>query len=650
MDSALLSARRAKGKSSHEEHLIVHQDWSDCRTELLPGARKSGQEAPPQIRKSEELHQVRIFGDENKSWQSPSKLEAVTHDNSEKIKYNDGMTSRELHQPAEDLVLLTVAGGRPELPGTVPRWLRQAVRSSGFVCATRSAAGAVSVFIGESFLGQAELPAEVEVERDWASLRCAPAHFSVLCQALEEAKVEVNAVSSPRWDWVLMPRKQLPVAVTALVALGHAVKPAARLGAPLGPLPFEDCRSLAGLWVSGDACRLQAPGGAYVDLPEGSCGVLHEGRRRRLVALQPPVPTQPADMGWAREVEDTAAVVLELVDARQRGLWIFLAGRFARVVGLQSGLIAGCFCSSRSQLEKIFGELREELRDYEVTSGFLRKPGVLEAELPEGARPFLDLYSGLGGSIEVTSGEVLHRRPEGVQRWRVVEWGFDPFTVAETQAKRRKVSEVSEEPQVVQEEKALEPKVGQASLEVPQEIVELPKEPAPPAGELAEASEPLPADFKFPQGYPPPAPLPEDFKFFQGYPPPAPLPEDFKFPAGYPPPAEEVSEEERKLVLSALALALAAGHVAPNTRQAIVVPGPQGLNPVVLSTSKTALENLSPHRMAEALDQGLQGFQKPATRLPPAAALAAYASQAPAPNAQPGLGYVLMPTALPLPP
>ena len=582
------------------------------------------------------------------------------------------------------------------------------MRSSGFVCATRSAAGAVSVFIGESFLGQAELPAEVEVERDWASLRCAPAHFSVLCQALEEAKVEVNAVSSPRWDWVLMPRKQLPVAVTALVALGHAVKPAARLGAPLGPLPFEDCRSLAGLWVSGDACRLQAPGGAYVDLPEGSCGVLHEGRRRRLVALQPPVPTQPADMGWAREVEDTAAVVLELVDARQRGLWIFLAGRFARVVGLQSGLIAGCFCSSRRQLEKIFGELSEELRDYEVTSGFLRRPGVLEAELPEGARPFLDLYSGLGGSIEVTSGEVLHRRPEGVQRWRVVEWGFDPFTVAETQAKRRKVSEVSEEPQVVQEEKALEPKVGQASLEVPQEIVELPKEPA---GELAEASEPLPADFKFPQGYPPPAPLPEDFKFPQGYPPPAPLPEDFKFPAGYPPPAEEVSEEERKLVLSALALALAAGHVAPNTRQAIVVPGPQGLNPVVLSTSKTALENLSPHRMAEALDQGrgfsslsirlamlrhfktrphhsgfpfglllqpplvkdtlnqaresdrtptnstrgtlapgLQGFQKPATRLPPAAALAAYASQAPAPNAQPGLGYVLMPTALPLPP
>ncbi|CAK9036466.1 unnamed protein product [Durusdinium trenchii] len=94
---AMLSARRGKNRTSHEEHLIVHQDWSDCRTELLPGARK-GQDATPQVRRSEELHQARIFGEENGSWKSPSKLEAVSHDNSEKIKYSDGMSTRQLQQ------------------------------------------------------------------------------------------------------------------------------------------------------------------------------------------------------------------------------------------------------------------------------------------------------------------------------------------------------------------------------------------------------------------------------------------------------------------------------------------------------------------------------------------------------------------------
>eukprot|EP00913_Durusdinium_trenchii_P007294 g6856.t1 len=84
---AMLSARRGKNRTSHEEHLIVHQDR----------ARK-GQDATPQVRRSEELHQARIFGEENGSWKSPSKLEAVSHDNSEKIKYSDGMSTRQLQQ------------------------------------------------------------------------------------------------------------------------------------------------------------------------------------------------------------------------------------------------------------------------------------------------------------------------------------------------------------------------------------------------------------------------------------------------------------------------------------------------------------------------------------------------------------------------
>ncbi|CAE7316139.1 unnamed protein product [Symbiodinium necroappetens] len=96
----LLSARsRPKSRTGHEDHLIVHQDWSDCRTELLPGARKFGGEATPNVRKSEELHQARIFGEgDARSWQGSGKLEAVTHDNSEKIKYKDGMKPQELQQ------------------------------------------------------------------------------------------------------------------------------------------------------------------------------------------------------------------------------------------------------------------------------------------------------------------------------------------------------------------------------------------------------------------------------------------------------------------------------------------------------------------------------------------------------------------------
>jgi len=96
----LLSARsRPKSRAAHEDHLVVHQDWSDARTELLPGARRFGGEATPDVRKSEELHQARIFGDdEGRGFQGSGKVEAVTHDNSEKIKYKDGMKPQDLQQ------------------------------------------------------------------------------------------------------------------------------------------------------------------------------------------------------------------------------------------------------------------------------------------------------------------------------------------------------------------------------------------------------------------------------------------------------------------------------------------------------------------------------------------------------------------------
>lgn len=90
--------RRSKFQGNPEDKIVVHQDWTDSKTELLHGARSERPEAP-YLRKSGELHQARIFGGAPmEAWQPPEKLEPVTHDNSQKLKSAIGRPTQQIHQ------------------------------------------------------------------------------------------------------------------------------------------------------------------------------------------------------------------------------------------------------------------------------------------------------------------------------------------------------------------------------------------------------------------------------------------------------------------------------------------------------------------------------------------------------------------------
>lgn len=90
------SVRRPRHQGSHEDQIIIHQDWTDSKTELINGAR-SGRPEHPSLRKSDELHQSRVFGDSG-SWQPPERLQAVQHDNSDKLKSTIGRSPQQIHQ------------------------------------------------------------------------------------------------------------------------------------------------------------------------------------------------------------------------------------------------------------------------------------------------------------------------------------------------------------------------------------------------------------------------------------------------------------------------------------------------------------------------------------------------------------------------
>mmetsp|Transcript_92784 Transcript_92784/g.276797 ORF Transcript_92784/g.276797 Transcript_92784/m.276797 type:complete len:431 (+) Transcript_92784:55-1347(+) len=89
-------AWRPRHHGSHEDQIIVHQDWTDSKTELISGARGSRPEHPA-LRKSDELHQSRVFGDTGPR-QPREKLDAVTHDNSAKLKNTFGQSPQLIHQ------------------------------------------------------------------------------------------------------------------------------------------------------------------------------------------------------------------------------------------------------------------------------------------------------------------------------------------------------------------------------------------------------------------------------------------------------------------------------------------------------------------------------------------------------------------------
>jgi len=124
------------------------------------------------------------------------------------------------------------------------------------------------------------------------------------------------------------------------------------------------------------------------------------------------------------------------------GYWLFCGDRFVRVVGLPTGegLVAGACCGSIAQLETIMGGARvvqAELEGrYEACVGKVEAPGRLRVQraawkhLSREGEWLYDARANIGGSIAVSPSEVAMRLPSGVeQRWRIRDWGFDPFTL-----------------------------------------------------------------------------------------------------------------------------------------------------------------------------------------------------------------------------
>jgi hypothetical protein len=87
--------RHAKYKGRDEDQIIVHQDWTDSRTELMCGAHYFKPE-PPSARKRDEFNQTRLFG--TKSYGPKEDLEPVSFDNSGKVKEAFGHSAQEIQQ------------------------------------------------------------------------------------------------------------------------------------------------------------------------------------------------------------------------------------------------------------------------------------------------------------------------------------------------------------------------------------------------------------------------------------------------------------------------------------------------------------------------------------------------------------------------
>jgi len=92
--------RRAKYQGSFEDKVVIHSDWTDSRTENLGGIRPQRPEHPS-LRKSDELHQTRIFslGECGSGAYRPlEKLSTVAHDNSDKLRSTIGCPTQQIHQ------------------------------------------------------------------------------------------------------------------------------------------------------------------------------------------------------------------------------------------------------------------------------------------------------------------------------------------------------------------------------------------------------------------------------------------------------------------------------------------------------------------------------------------------------------------------
>lgn len=90
-------AHRPKPMGPSEEQIVVHQDWTDSRTEIVCGNRVSNVDERSAVRKSNELHQTRIF-QRKEHYVPPEHIDAVTTDNSDKVRGVYGRATQEIHQ------------------------------------------------------------------------------------------------------------------------------------------------------------------------------------------------------------------------------------------------------------------------------------------------------------------------------------------------------------------------------------------------------------------------------------------------------------------------------------------------------------------------------------------------------------------------
>ncbi|CAE7857818.1 unnamed protein product, partial [Symbiodinium necroappetens] len=166
---------------------------------------------------------------------------------------------------------------------------------------------------------------------------------------------------------------------------------------------------------------------------------------------------------WSR-IHSGPMAALELISEEpsvgpsRTGYWIFCGSRFGRVIGLPVGQDRSRFRPSLGKLrlnsrnaQKTGLQLaragtrdisaasweasaREELHTrYEAVWGDIERPGRLRIREEVWSKSksgdlIYDQATGVGGTLTFGPSEVLHCLPNGVkQRWRIRDWGFDPF-------------------------------------------------------------------------------------------------------------------------------------------------------------------------------------------------------------------------------
>jgi len=171
--------------------------------------------------------------------------------------------------------------------------------------------------------------------------------------------------------------------------------------------------------------------------------LLKETQKSSSGSAQGPVET------WSKLPNSEKVTALEL-DANHdlQGIWMFAGKLFLRIIGVprSQSLLASHCCRSLTQLEYFQGmeTVQNELKKYEVLVGEVEESGVLRvhrntwqgdtgppSRLLLDARP-TDLPKTGSVEVQLESGIVTHQDPDGKElRWRIREWGFDPFTVIE---------------------------------------------------------------------------------------------------------------------------------------------------------------------------------------------------------------------------